>query len=335
MFSRLLFLYAALYAGFGVLSPYLPSLLNSRDVRPEEIALVLATGGAVRLAAGPATGRLADRFGAPKVVLSLCSSAAALSVLAYPSAQGLWLLLAVGPRRCGTRRINGAAATADAMCCSSHGGRRRSRAWRAAEAAALPPGHLDRRIDSRQPCAARQLCLMWGSAGIGPGTAGLLWSLSVAAEVIVFLFIGHPLLDPFTFNMHAAFDGMRSPTPSGDGVNILRCHRRWCPGNIANASVWTALWLVRSTGVLGDGGSLRRGVAFCSDATRAIWQTNLIFRRPTTQFRSRFSAGHVCFSGILAVTIFRPERPTGRADIMQRVPAREDRSASASDRRAA
>src|SRR5260370_1242141 len=40
--SRYLTLYAALYAGFGVLSPYLPSLLESRDLRPEAIALVLA-----------------------------------------------------------------------------------------------------------------------------------------------------------------------------------------------------------------------------------------------------------------------------------------------------
>jgi PPP family 3-phenylpropionic acid transporter len=37
--------------------------------------------------------------------------------------------------------------------------------------------------------------IRWGAAGIGPGTAGLLWSLSVAAEVIVFLFVGRPLLD--------------------------------------------------------------------------------------------------------------------------------------------
>src|ERR1700680_2305852 len=52
--SRFLLLYAALYAGFGVQSPYLPSLLDSRDLRPEAIALVLAAGSAVRLVAGPA-----------------------------------------------------------------------------------------------------------------------------------------------------------------------------------------------------------------------------------------------------------------------------------------
>ena len=36
--SRFLILYAAVYAGFGVQSPYLPSLLESRDLRPEAIA---------------------------------------------------------------------------------------------------------------------------------------------------------------------------------------------------------------------------------------------------------------------------------------------------------
>ena len=38
--SRFLILYAALYAGFGVQSPYLPTLLDNRHLRPETIALV-------------------------------------------------------------------------------------------------------------------------------------------------------------------------------------------------------------------------------------------------------------------------------------------------------
>ncbi|MBO0737631.1 MAG: hypothetical protein J2P48_13835 [Alphaproteobacteria bacterium] len=42
--ARSLLLYAALYAGFGVLSPYLPSLLKARGLHPEAIALVLAAG---------------------------------------------------------------------------------------------------------------------------------------------------------------------------------------------------------------------------------------------------------------------------------------------------
>ena len=37
--------------------------------------------------------------------------------------------------------------------------------------------------------------IRWSAAGIDAGRAGLLWSLSVAAEVAVFMFIGRPLLD--------------------------------------------------------------------------------------------------------------------------------------------
>jgi PPP family 3-phenylpropionic acid transporter len=37
--------------------------------------------------------------------------------------------------------------------------------------------------------------IRWRAAGIASGAAGLLWSLSVAAEVIVFFFVGRPLLD--------------------------------------------------------------------------------------------------------------------------------------------
>jgi MFS transporter, PPP family, 3-phenylpropionic acid transporter len=37
--------------------------------------------------------------------------------------------------------------------------------------------------------------IRWGAAGIAPGATGLLWSLSVLAEVIVFFFVGRPLLD--------------------------------------------------------------------------------------------------------------------------------------------
>ena len=37
--------------------------------------------------------------------------------------------------------------------------------------------------------------IRWEAAGVGPSTVGVLWSISVAAEVVVFLFIGRPLLD--------------------------------------------------------------------------------------------------------------------------------------------
>jgi PPP family 3-phenylpropionic acid transporter len=94
--ARFLALYGALYAAFGVQSPYLPSLLYSHGLPPEAIALVLAAGTAIRLAAGPVAGRLADNLDAPKAVLIVCSAAAGLIALGYLPARGLWPLLIVG-----------------------------------------------------------------------------------------------------------------------------------------------------------------------------------------------------------------------------------------------
>jgi MFS transporter, PPP family, 3-phenylpropionic acid transporter len=93
---RFLILYGTLYAGFGVQSPYLPSLLDSRNLAPEAIATILAAGTAVRLAAGPLSGRLADRLDAPRAILVICSAMAALIALGYLSAQEFWLLFVVG-----------------------------------------------------------------------------------------------------------------------------------------------------------------------------------------------------------------------------------------------
>ena len=94
--ARFLALYGTLYAAFGVQSPYLPSLLDSHGLPPEAIALVLAAGTAIRLAAGPVAGRLADNLDAPKAVLIVCSAAAGLIALGYLPARGLWPLLIVG-----------------------------------------------------------------------------------------------------------------------------------------------------------------------------------------------------------------------------------------------
>src|ERR1700751_2887407 len=93
---RFLILYGSLYAGFGVQSPYLPILLENHHLRPETIGLALAAGMAMRLMAAQAGARLADRLDAPKVILALCTTAAALIGLGYLRAQGAWLLIAVG-----------------------------------------------------------------------------------------------------------------------------------------------------------------------------------------------------------------------------------------------
>jgi MFS transporter, PPP family, 3-phenylpropionic acid transporter len=268
--ARFLALYGALYAAFGVQSPYLPSLLESRNLLPQAIALVLAAGTAIRLAAGPAAGRLADRLDAPKAVFSTCAAAAALMALGYLPAQSLWLLflvsvlhsaalaplaplsdtLALGtaaPDRLENRdargfhygwlRGAGSAAfivgsmlsgeaigqfgiavvvwlNAALLAVAVLAGRnvpvllpRRKPVPSLAEADVRGLGTLLRLPLYRRIVLVAGLILgshamhdsfaviRWEAAGIGPGTVGLLWSLSVAAEVGVFLFIGRPLLD--------------------------------------------------------------------------------------------------------------------------------------------
>ncbi len=51
-----LLLFASLYAGFGVQSPYLPSLLQEHGLGPDAIGVVLAAGTGIRLAAGSGSG---------------------------------------------------------------------------------------------------------------------------------------------------------------------------------------------------------------------------------------------------------------------------------------
>jgi MFS transporter, PPP family, 3-phenylpropionic acid transporter len=70
--------------------------------------------------------------------------------------------------------------------------------------------------------------IIWSSRGIGPRTAGLLWSLSVAAEVAVFLFIGRTLLD----RLGPAYAAMLAA-----GAGILRwtvmAKTTWLPALVA------------------------------------------------------------------------------------------------------
>ena len=88
-------LFGVLYAGFGVQSPYLPSLLQQHGLAAEAIGTLLAAGTAIRLLSGPIAGRLADRFDAPRLVFAVCAAASALAAIGYLTAWGIWPLLAV------------------------------------------------------------------------------------------------------------------------------------------------------------------------------------------------------------------------------------------------
>jgi PPP family 3-phenylpropionic acid transporter len=86
---RFICLYAALFAALGAASPFLPALLQERGLDPSAIGLVLGLGSAIRLAAGPLGGRLADRSGAPRAVLAAGLAATAVVALGYAPARGL------------------------------------------------------------------------------------------------------------------------------------------------------------------------------------------------------------------------------------------------------
>lgn len=250
---RFLLLYGTLFAGFGAASPFLPSLLQERGLQPSGIGTVLACGTAVRLLAGPAGCRVADRLDLRRPVLALLTAAAAAVALGYLLPGGLPTLLAVSvlhasllaplvpladalsveaaPDRYGWIRGAGSAAF---ILGSNVAGQAvattglPSILWlnagllAVAAAAALavpdavaepaPPGPAGSPLALlRLPGFLRLMLvaaliqgshalhdgfevLRWTAAGIGPRTAGLLWSEAVLAEVVVFTLIGPPLL---------------------------------------------------------------------------------------------------------------------------------------------
>ena len=94
--ARFVLLFALMYAAFGVASPFLPGFLAMRGLAPEEIAVVMGAGTAVRLICGPAAGRLADWLQALRLVLGLTLALAALAALGYLPVSHFAMILAVG-----------------------------------------------------------------------------------------------------------------------------------------------------------------------------------------------------------------------------------------------
>jgi MFS transporter, PPP family, 3-phenylpropionic acid transporter len=94
LFSFIL-LYATLYAGFGVVSPFLPTLLQARGLQPGEIGLVLALSTTVRLVSGPLAGRIADFYSALRAVFACFALAAAFTAFGFLPARAFPSVLAV------------------------------------------------------------------------------------------------------------------------------------------------------------------------------------------------------------------------------------------------
>jgi PPP family 3-phenylpropionic acid transporter len=258
--SRFLALYGTLFAAFGVASPFFAAFLSERGLRPEAIGLVLAAGTAVRLLAGPVGGRVADRLGAPRLVLVAYATGASCIAFGYLPAAGFWALLLVGIAHASA--LAPLTPIADALALDAgDAGRQFEYGWvRGAGSASFILGTLasglavgrfgltaiiwlnGALLGAAAWCAWRLpdgLCravtatrdrvggvasllrirsfrrlmvvaaliqgshalhdgfvvLHWRALGIGDGTIGVLWSESVASEVVVFLLIGRWLLD--------------------------------------------------------------------------------------------------------------------------------------------
>jgi MFS transporter, PPP family, 3-phenylpropionic acid transporter len=94
-FDRFLVLYGAMFAAFGVASPFLPALLHERGLGPLEIGAVLAAGTTVRLITGPSISRLADRLGKHRQILAGALAMAAVIAFGYSLPAGFAIFLMV------------------------------------------------------------------------------------------------------------------------------------------------------------------------------------------------------------------------------------------------
>jgi MFS transporter, PPP family, 3-phenylpropionic acid transporter len=88
-------LYTALYAAFGVASPFWPKFFETRALSSQQIGLILAAAMSMRLIAGPLVGMLADVLGSLRLVLASCAALAAGTAAALLWADTFCVLLLV------------------------------------------------------------------------------------------------------------------------------------------------------------------------------------------------------------------------------------------------
>jgi PPP family 3-phenylpropionic acid transporter len=94
--AALMLVFAALYAAFGVASPFMPALMESRGLTPEQIGLLFGCATAARLLSAPLAGWIADATNGLRITLAVACISAALSSLGYLTASGFWPLFGVG-----------------------------------------------------------------------------------------------------------------------------------------------------------------------------------------------------------------------------------------------
>jgi PPP family 3-phenylpropionic acid transporter len=110
-------LYALLYAGFGVSSPFMPRFFESRGFSPERIGLLFGLGTAVRLLSGPVAGRIADMSGAVRAVLALSIVSGSCVAMGLVRADPVSSLLGIGMLHAAV--LAPTTTLADALCVSA------------------------------------------------------------------------------------------------------------------------------------------------------------------------------------------------------------------------
>ncbi len=256
-FPAFALVFAALYTAYGTESPFLPAFMTAHGVSPDGLGAVLAAGTVVRLVAGPAAGRLADRLDAARPVLGCGALLAGALSFAYLPAYGFAALLAISMAH--SLVLAPLAPVGDALALAAVARERvfaygwvrgvgsatfvagtLASGWIVGRAGLssiivssgllflvlafatplLPRVHA--RVEARRGTGGfgtllavpvfRQVLLVaalvigshamndafavirWRAAGLQPGTISLLWSESVASEVVVFFLLGPPLL---------------------------------------------------------------------------------------------------------------------------------------------
>lgn len=251
-------LFVAMYAAFGVASPFWPRFFEMRGVSAQQIGLLLGCGTLAKLVSGPLLGRLADASNRPVLILAtstfLASTFAVLLILSGDF--GLLLLLyilqaaalapvtsiadafALGSAPKGSfeyGRLRGVASGAFVVGTLAIGyivGQTNIDAVAYGQAVLLllaaalaslirwdAPAYQSGQVVTAQVGVAELLCIpqfrrvvllaalvygshavhdafaviRWNSSGLEPALTAVLWSEAVAAEVVVFVFIG-PLL---------------------------------------------------------------------------------------------------------------------------------------------
>jgi MFS transporter, PPP family, 3-phenylpropionic acid transporter len=211
---RFIALYAALFSAFGFSSPFLPAFLAERGLASEQLGLLLGAATALRLACGPLAGRLADRFHFLRAELAVCAVLAAGAALLYLAAHGFWMVMAIGLLQAAV--LAPLVPLADALSLAYARPRPNKQAFeygwvRGAGSAAFVMGILaagqaasSYGLSATIWLSAAALLIVPIAAGLvppfpaeaasHPAATGLLWSESVAAEVLVFFFLGPRLL---------------------------------------------------------------------------------------------------------------------------------------------